>query len=74
MYDTFLKTGKITEVLAGKITELGGNLEAFQKYADLSAGLAPRYSVTTILPSALPRSSRRMPDIPDGPPCDGWGF
>lgn len=36
MYEAFLKNGIITEAFAAKIKALGGNLQAFQRYADLT--------------------------------------
>jgi hypothetical protein len=37
MYETFLATGEITGEFAAKVTELGGDLRAFQEVADLSS-------------------------------------
>ncbi len=36
LYDDFVKTGTVTDELAAKIQELGGNLEKFKDYADLT--------------------------------------
>jgi len=41
MYSTFLKTGVATAVLADKVAELGGSVEAFSRYGDLVKTLAP---------------------------------
>jgi hypothetical protein len=52
MYEAFLTTGEITDEFADKITELGGDLAAFQEVADLSninkqfAGLADHFRQT----------------------------
>lgn len=56
MYDTFLKTGEVTDELAKKITELGGDLSAFQglkPLLDQSAGLQAQIGFIQSLTSSI---------------------